>query len=474
MLPTNTHAVAASNPAAAASGLAQTPALLLPLVLLILLLARLPADARARAAAVCRAWRAAAADAAAWTEVDLTRAGGLTCGIINPAVILAALAPRLSKLRVLRMEWCEDDELDVDDFLPAVLRLVRDGHVPALKELHHAGAAPVDTANPLYRKPDYEPVLRALLAEAPALTLVELDQLLCDGVGAIALLPLPQLRVKDVTWRAPQHEPVATCEAVLAALESQGSLQTLEVHETFNSQANPELLTRVVDIALARHLRALTLYCLKLSGGLVPQLARLLREGTSLRSLTLSGPDSLEDDGGVALFADALRANTTLQELHFTWMCSWIDDQAAGPAVCAALHGHPSLQFVGFMDTCDIPEQVINFSLLDASLAGLLLANAPALQMLKLEFFSEDGVPSPTLSRTFNALAGNTHLRMLHTWYLSPDASFVRDSLLPAVRANTSLLELDVAFDDEESLDPELQRAVDEAMELVKTRAAAA
>jgi hypothetical protein len=50
----------------------------------------------------------------------------------------------------------------------------------------------------------------------------------------------------------------------------------------------------------------------------------------------------------------------------------------------------------------------------------------------------------------------------------------VRDSLLPAVRANTTLLELDVGFADEEDLDPDLGRAVDEAMELVKTRAAAA
>ena len=56
----------------------------LPASLVQAILTLLPADARARCAAVSRAWRAAASDAAVWREVDLTLASGLTCPINPP------------------------------------------------------------------------------------------------------------------------------------------------------------------------------------------------------------------------------------------------------------------------------------------------------------------------------------------------------------------------------------------------------
>ena len=348
-----------------------------------------------------------------------------------------------------------------------MLRLVRGGHVPALEELCFAGMV-LDCG-----QLDSEPVLRALLAEAPALTELELDELSCNGAGALALLPLTQLHVSIVSWSASQLEPVATCEAVLTALERHGSLQTLEIREVFDAAASPTLLKRVVDTALARHLYALTLFSVNLAGSSAPQLARLLREGTSLGSMSLAGPGDLEDDGGVVIFADALRANTTLRELEFTMMSFWVDEQAAGPMVCAALHGHPSLEYVSFRDVHVGPAQLMDYSVLDASLAGLVRANTPALKTLVLYLNAYDDLPSPTMSHTVNALAGNTHLRTLELMFLSPDASFVRDSLLPAVQANTTLHRLVVYFADKERLDPDLGAAVDEAMELVAARAAA-
>ena len=115
----------------------------------------------------------------------------------------------------------------------------------------------------------------------------------------------------------------------------------------------------------------------------------------------------------------------------------------------------------------------MDYSVLDASLAGLVRANNPALKTLVLYLNAYDDLPSPTRSRTVNALVGNTHMHTLELMFLSPDAIFVRDLLLPAVQANTTLHRLVVYFADKERLDPDLGAAVDEAMELVAARAAA-
>ena len=74
----------------------------LPATLLHVILLWLPSDERARAATVCRTLRDVVSHPALWTEVDLTRGGGVTCKI-NPNALLA-LAPRLAHTRVLRMQ----------------------------------------------------------------------------------------------------------------------------------------------------------------------------------------------------------------------------------------------------------------------------------------------------------------------------------------------------------------------------------
>ena len=224
---------------AAARGSAAPPAptaTQLPLLLLSAILARLPADARARSACVARAWRDAAANPDAWTEVDLTRAGGLTCRKLDPRPIITALAPRLSKLRALRLHPLASRvgglHINAPSFvfqnaLRDVLELVRGGFLPALRELR------VGTHG------EYEQTLRALLAEAPALELLELSELACDSGGILEMLSLPRLRVRGVQWLARQRVPAATCEAVLGALERHESLRALGVHNAFNAAANP-------------------------------------------------------------------------------------------------------------------------------------------------------------------------------------------------------------------------------------------
>jgi hypothetical protein len=73
-----------------------------------------------------------------------------------------------------------------------------------------------------------------------------------------------------------------------------------------------------------------------------------------------------------------------------------------------------------------------------AALGALVAANAPALQELDV---SGDEVAEEEFGELLDALPRNTHLRALGCEYEpgSASAAFVRERLLPAVRANASL-----------------------------------
>ena len=172
-----------------------SPLAQLPVALLCAVLALLPADARARCAAVCRAWRTAVANPAVWTQLDLTRAGGLTCRNFRLSHVLRALAPRLAQLRVqqlgLHIGECGTDQ-ESWAALRGVESLVHLGHTPRLRKLRFS--------DDLYIIPDdrgdvdecVKP-LRALLAAG--LTL-ELEHLICDTASGFEFLCLPGLRVR--------------------------------------------------------------------------------------------------------------------------------------------------------------------------------------------------------------------------------------------------------------------------------------
>ncbi len=60
---------------------------------------------------------------------------------------------------------------------------------------------------------------------------------------------------------------------------------------------------------------------------------------------------------------------------------------------------------------------------------------------------SECGLRDAGLRPLFDALPSNTHLRKLNCSYNELSDAFVRDALLPAVRANSSLRELVMGHD---------------------------
>jgi hypothetical protein len=83
-----------SNPTAAID--------VLPPALLRAIFLALPADQRARAACVCRGWRAFLADPALWLRLDLSEDSGVTCRL-DDAALRAAAARAQGRLEVLNI-----------------------------------------------------------------------------------------------------------------------------------------------------------------------------------------------------------------------------------------------------------------------------------------------------------------------------------------------------------------------------------
>ncbi len=69
------------------------------LVLRVIMLA-LPLDARARAACVCRGWRALLSDVSLWQVLDLTRAGGVARHRLTENLVRGAVRRAAGKLRI--------------------------------------------------------------------------------------------------------------------------------------------------------------------------------------------------------------------------------------------------------------------------------------------------------------------------------------------------------------------------------------
>jgi hypothetical protein len=102
-----------------------TAALPRPLVLYIF--KRLPADQRARAACVCRAWWEAVADPALWLRLDLSAASGVRCRI-DKAALRAAAARAHGRLEAL-------DTTECNKLLWNALKHVVNANAASLREL---------------------------------------------------------------------------------------------------------------------------------------------------------------------------------------------------------------------------------------------------------------------------------------------------------------------------------------------------
>ena len=176
-----------------------------------------------------------------------------------------------------------------------------------------------------------------------------------------------------------------------------------------------------------------------------PAFTSLLRDARRLVSLSVSGFDEELGQHGlfaaqhaVALFAAALRSNTWLTRLELSSVRLW-DVVERDVAVVAALVGHSSVTHVSLHSNRLL---LVDRLAVGHALAQLVGANAPALAFLSVRSMelSEEGL-RPVLA----ALPRNTHLRELECsepWNGDIGKEFVRSTLVPAVRANTSLRSL--------------------------------
>jgi hypothetical protein len=169
------------------------------------------------------------------------------------------------------------------------------------------------------------------------------------------------------------------------------------------------------------------------------------------------GGVQLLDEAAAQVVGAALRANSTLTFLSLLHVNLWHEPGAA-VALLGALTAHRSLRELQLYSNQGAePDRAIA----GAALGALVAANAAALEKLNVyHCMLRDAGLGPLV----DALPHNTHLCTLRCDGNGITEAFVRERLLPAVRANTSLRWLDAGE----------SGAAKEVAALVHARAAAA
>jgi hypothetical protein len=419
----------------------------LPPLLALHIYSLLPADARARAACVCRGWCAALSELSLWTRLDLSPSSGVRV-LVTDAVLAGAARKARGQLAALNVFDCDGVTLD------ALLGVLQ-ANAGALRELR-AGTLKFDAHQTLDAG-----LVEQLSLAAPQLSALRADvRSLYDVAAARRMLrnepPFQLLRLRAMSVNV--RHAVDEVPALMADMATHASLNRVElIHALLH---NLVALDVVVDAALSVGLASLCLYGCRLSPASVPALVRLLG-GRSLTELHVDqfGQGELLDAPAAALLGDALRANTTLTSL--TLHSGALLVAGATTVLLGALVGHASLRTLklGFNALVHAPAA-------GAALGALVAANAPALTKLEA---SQWHLGDAGLRPLFQALPSNTHLRVLDVVNNNMTEAFAREELLPAVRANASLRKLHAAWPPEEG-----DASMREAQALLAARAAAA
>ena len=399
----------------------------LPRALALHVFSFVPADARARAALVCRAWRDTVSDASLWTVLDLSPASGVAQPV-SDATLRGAAALARGGLTTLCLNNC--DALTQEARLEVVT-----ANAGSLRELSCAFAA---------RRCLTCMHVQDLVLAAPQLVLFNVD--LCAPFSRATSMMRREppfasciLQVRRlVTGRLLEEDEEELDEdeafALSAAMDAHASLRSLQVDET--PIGSPAVMDSLCNAAAACKLRYLDLINCSLWSESVPALARLIRGGV-LTSLCISnGSIQLLDEASAVQLAGAVARSRTLKRLTLHKIGLW-NDAVAAATLMRALTGHPRLQELWLAGN-DAPDQAAA----GAALGALVAANSRALKSLDV---GNQVLGDAGLGPLFDALPRNSHLRVLRCWHTGMSAAFARDVVLPAVRANTSLRELDAS-----------------------------
>ena len=413
------------------------------------LLALLPVDARARAAVVCRRWRAVVADPRTWRVLDLSPET-VSLRHVTDDVLRAAAARCAGQLTVLNVNGC-DDLSDV-----AILEVV-EANALSLRELHHVSKADTVQLRDMDAD-DYDDVriIRPLSVNDVDQFLGAAPHLLVFSVYVRATLeeaarmlrneaPYGTLRVSrlvaynsDWPWNLVD---AALALAFAADVAQHAALQRLHLHAL---QLPLDTLDALADAALLRRLRGVSFDTCRLAPAAVHALVRIL-DGGFVESLHIFNDDrQLLDPQASEVLAAAIRTSTALQSIRLEGVEFWGENSDA-VAVIHAMTGHPTLREVSLSGNkiyiCGGYYGGYGpVKLIGAALGALVAANLPALQVLDLSYceLGEYGM-QPLLE----ALRNSTNLRTLRCDGLGKvSGEFLHNIFMPAVRENTSLREL--------------------------------
>jgi hypothetical protein len=391
----------------------------LPRALQHAILRRVPVDARARCACLNSGWRDELADVSLWTRLDLSRASGVRVRVTD-AVLRGASGLARGGFAALDVSGCRDVTHDA-------LLAVTTSNVDALTELRVQDWG--EQGRAWLTCPNAEALLRA----APLRVLdADVGVAVTDALRMLRTeAPFGPLRVRhlDANFRGPDAGIIT---AVTPAIAAHASLSSVHL-----SSARLDALgaqDAVVDAALARRLSVVAFTLCRLSPASAPALARLLG-GSALTELTIiDNGVQLLDTRAAALLGDAFRANSTLTQLTLYGINLWAD-AAAAAALLGALTGLASLQSITLAHALEPSEEAVAF--IAPAIGMLIAANTPALdRFVLLSCNLGDAGMRPLLE----ALPRNSHLSTLAYVESGMSDAFMRDVLLPAVRANTSLV----------------------------------
>jgi hypothetical protein len=404
---------------------------------MLAVLALLPADARARCAAVSRGWRATLTDAGAWTRLDLSPASGVARRRTD-ALLLAAAARAGGGLLALNITDCPEVTYDT---LLAVLRAN-----PGFSELHCCRASFWSAKSGSFcdnymQRVDVLEVLR----EAPQLRLLAAD-LVCDSAAEAAQVlsnepPFTAVRVRHLevgTDEAMYEEAAAGMLALAAAMATHDSLQAVDI---INDQVHTlGVLDALVDAALACRLRRFALLNCGITPACAPALARLLRGGT-LQELEISDTEvPLLTAASAAALGDALHGNTALASFKLHAVDFWADSAAAATLLRGVAHSRVRVLSLPENEALEEDQQAAA----GAALGELIAANCASLHELEV---NDCALGDAGLAPLADALPLNTHLRVLECMSNEVSEECARLRLLPAVHANSSLRMLSVRTD---------------------------
>ena len=299
----------------------------LPHAVALRIFAALPADARARAGLVSRAWRDAIAEPTVWTRLDLSPRSGVAQPA-SDALLRGAAARARGQLISLCLEECDADAVSEDVVLEVLT--VNTG---SLREMVYTYEG-----NIFNTIEDIEAILRA----APHLRSFDTDAVLSLEDATRVLKnepPFQPVRLSCLDLDPPAEGVVVGEDALLAfaaAVSAQASLQTLSLDTLTLS---PVVWDALSSAALTCRLHHLEFDRCGLSPACIPALARLIRGGSLTTVLIYNHGAQLLDAAAAEQLGNAFAASRQLLEVDLCGVRLWQDNDAA-VVVLRSLTGH--------------------------------------------------------------------------------------------------------------------------------------